>query len=54
MLDHTGIAVAELNRSNAFYERVLSLLSIVFVKEGTAEQSGSGAHAGLKTPNLSP
>jgi hypothetical protein len=49
MLGHTGIAVADFNRSKAFYERALSPLSIVLVMEVTAEQSGGGAHAGFGT-----
>jgi catechol 2,3-dioxygenase-like lactoylglutathione lyase family enzyme len=49
MLDHTGIAVADFNRSKAFYQRALSPLSIVLVMEVTAEQSGGDAHAGFGT-----
>ena len=47
MLDHTGIAVADLNRSKAFYTRALSPLSIGLVVEVTAEQTGRDAHAGF-------
>jgi catechol 2,3-dioxygenase-like lactoylglutathione lyase family enzyme len=47
MLDHTGIAVADLNRSKAFYTRALSPLSIGLVVEVTAEQTGREAHAGF-------
>ena len=47
MLDHTGIAVADLNRSKAFYTRALSPISIVLVLEVTAEQTGRDAHAGF-------
>jgi catechol 2,3-dioxygenase-like lactoylglutathione lyase family enzyme len=47
MLDHTGIAVADLNRSKAFYTRALSPISIVLVMEVTAEQTGRDAHAGF-------
>ena len=47
MLDHTGIAVADLDRSKAFYTRALSPLSIGLVVEVTAEQTGSDAHAGF-------
>ena len=47
MLDHTGIAVADLNRSKAFYTRALSPISIGLVMEVTAEQTGRDAHAGF-------
>jgi catechol 2,3-dioxygenase-like lactoylglutathione lyase family enzyme len=47
MLDHTGIAVNDLNKSNAFYVNALGPLSISLVMEVTAEQTGDGAHAGF-------
>ena len=47
MLDHTGIAVADLDRSKAFYTRALSPLSIGLVVEVTAEQTGRDAHVGF-------
>jgi catechol 2,3-dioxygenase-like lactoylglutathione lyase family enzyme len=47
MLDHVGIAVADLGRSKAFYAKALAPLSIVVVAEVTAEQSGGDAHAGF-------
>ncbi len=47
MLDHTGIALADLNRSKAFYTRALLPLSIGLVMEVTAEQTGRDAHAGF-------
>ena len=47
MLDHTGIAVSDLNKSKAFYVKALGPLSISLVMEVTAEQTGDGAHAGF-------
>jgi catechol 2,3-dioxygenase-like lactoylglutathione lyase family enzyme len=47
MLDHTGIAVSDLNKSKAFYANALGPLSISLVMEVTAEQTGDGAHAGF-------
>jgi catechol 2,3-dioxygenase-like lactoylglutathione lyase family enzyme len=47
MLDHTGIAVSDLNKSRAFYIKALGPLSISLVMEVTAEQTGDGAHAGF-------
>jgi catechol 2,3-dioxygenase-like lactoylglutathione lyase family enzyme len=47
MLDHTGIAVSDLNKSKAFYVNALGPLSISLVMEVTAEQTGDGAHAGF-------
>ena len=47
MLDHMGIAVADFNRSKTFYEQTLLPLSVVLLMEVTADQPGSGAHAGF-------
>jgi catechol 2,3-dioxygenase-like lactoylglutathione lyase family enzyme len=47
MLDHTGIAVSDFNKSKAFYIKTLGPLSISLVMEVTAEQTGDGAHAGF-------
>jgi catechol 2,3-dioxygenase-like lactoylglutathione lyase family enzyme len=47
MLDHTGIAVSDLNKSRAFYLKALGPLSISLIMEVTAEQTGDGAHAGF-------
>jgi catechol 2,3-dioxygenase-like lactoylglutathione lyase family enzyme len=49
MLDHTEITVTEFNRSKDFYEQALAPLSIVLLMEVTADQPGSGAHAGFGT-----
>ena len=47
MLDHTGIVVSDLNRSQAFYSKSLQPLAIGLVAEVTAEQTGAHAHAGF-------
>ena len=47
MLDHTGISVADLNRSKTFYTKALAPLSIGLVMEVSAEQTGGAAHAGF-------
>jgi catechol 2,3-dioxygenase-like lactoylglutathione lyase family enzyme len=47
MLDHIGFAVADFDRSRAFYRDALAPLSIVPIMEVTAEQTGGEAHAGF-------
>jgi catechol 2,3-dioxygenase-like lactoylglutathione lyase family enzyme len=47
MLDHTGIAVADMNRSKALFTKALAPLSLGLVMEVTAEQTGADAHAGF-------
>ncbi len=47
MLDHAGIAVRDLGRSRAFFERALKPLSIVVEAEVTAEQAGAHNHVGF-------
>ena len=47
MIDHTGIAVSDLERSKAFYLEALRPLGITLLAEVTAEQTGGGAHAGF-------
>ena len=47
MLDHTGIAVSDLNKSKTFYVKALGPLSISLIMEVTAEQTGGAAHAGF-------
>jgi catechol 2,3-dioxygenase-like lactoylglutathione lyase family enzyme len=47
MLDHTGIAVSDLNKSKVFYVKALGPLSISLIMEVTAEQTGGEAHAGF-------
>jgi len=51
MIDHIGLAVSDLNRSRAFYAAALQPLGIALVMEVTAEQTGSGAHAGFGAAN---
>jgi len=47
MLDHIGLAVADMERSKAFYEAALKPLGIGLVMEVTAAQTGGEAHAGF-------
>ncbi len=47
MIDHTGFAVSDYERSKAFYGAALKPLSIALIMEVTAEQTGHGAHAGF-------
>jgi catechol 2,3-dioxygenase-like lactoylglutathione lyase family enzyme len=47
MLDHTGFAVTDFERSKDFYIKALAPLSIELFVEVTAEQTGGGAHAGF-------
>jgi len=47
MLDHIGLAVADLARSKRFFLAALAPLSFGLVMEVTAEQTGKEAHAGF-------
>jgi len=47
MLDHIGFAVAELQRSRAFFTAALAPLGIAVQMEVTAEQTGGAAHVGF-------
>jgi catechol 2,3-dioxygenase-like lactoylglutathione lyase family enzyme len=47
MLDHIGLAVADIDRSKAFYEGALKPLGIGLVAEVTAAETGGEAHAGF-------
>ena len=47
MLDHIGFSVSDLARSRAFYEKALAPLGIGKIMELSAEQTGSGGHAGF-------
>ncbi len=49
MLDHIGFAVSHLKKSTAFYSAALQPLGIRLLVELTAQQTGSGAHAGFGT-----
>jgi catechol 2,3-dioxygenase-like lactoylglutathione lyase family enzyme len=47
MLDHIGLAVADMERSKAFYRAALKPLGLGVVMEVTAEETGADAHAGF-------
>jgi catechol 2,3-dioxygenase-like lactoylglutathione lyase family enzyme len=47
MIDHIGFAVSDFARAKAFYTDALKPLGIALIMEVTAEQTGSGAHAGF-------
>jgi catechol 2,3-dioxygenase-like lactoylglutathione lyase family enzyme len=47
MLDHIGLAVADMNRSKAFYEAALKPLGLGVVMEVTAAETGAEAHTGF-------
>ncbi len=47
MLDHIGIAVADMDRSKAFYLAALRPLELGLVMEVTAAETGREAHAGF-------
>ncbi len=47
MLDHIGVAVADLDRSKAFYGAALKPLGLGPVHEVTAAETGGEAHAGF-------
>ena len=51
MLDHTGFAVSDLNKSKVFYASALQPLGITLLFEVTAEQTGGGAGAGFGAAN---
>ena len=45
MLDHVGFAVADAERSKAFYEQALAPLGISLIMSVTPEQTGAGGTA---------
>jgi catechol 2,3-dioxygenase-like lactoylglutathione lyase family enzyme len=47
MLDHIGLAVADMDRSKAFYQAALKPLGLGLVMEVTAVETGAEAHAGF-------
>jgi catechol 2,3-dioxygenase-like lactoylglutathione lyase family enzyme len=47
MIDHIGVAVADLNRAKAFYMSALQPLGIGVIMEVSAEETGADAHAGF-------
>jgi catechol 2,3-dioxygenase-like lactoylglutathione lyase family enzyme len=47
MIDHIGVAVADMERAKAFYAGALQPLGIGVIMEVSAEQTGGDAHAGF-------
>jgi catechol 2,3-dioxygenase-like lactoylglutathione lyase family enzyme len=47
MIDHIGVAVADIDRAKAFYTRALQPLGIRVIMEVSAEETGADAHAGF-------
>ena len=45
MIDHIGLAVADMKRARAFYLNALKPLGIVVIEEVSAEETGGEAHA---------
>jgi len=50
MIDHTGIKVRDLARSNAFYRAALAPLGYQLLMEFSAEVTGADAVAGFGVP----
>jgi catechol 2,3-dioxygenase-like lactoylglutathione lyase family enzyme len=51
MIDHIGIAVANMGRARAFYTSALEPLGVGLVMEVSAEETGGDAHAGFGADN---
>jgi catechol 2,3-dioxygenase-like lactoylglutathione lyase family enzyme len=47
MIDHIGLAVADMERAKSFYAQALGPLGIALLMEVTAEQTGADAHVGF-------
>jgi len=47
MIDHIGIAVADMDRAKAFYMSALEPIGIGVIMEVSAEETGAEAHAGF-------
>jgi catechol 2,3-dioxygenase-like lactoylglutathione lyase family enzyme len=47
MIDHIGVAVADIDRAKAFYTRAFQPLGIRVIMEVSAEETGADAHAGF-------
>jgi len=47
MIDHIGLAVADMKRARAFYQSALKPLGIALIMEVSAEETGGDAHAGF-------
>jgi catechol 2,3-dioxygenase-like lactoylglutathione lyase family enzyme len=50
MLDHVGLPVADMDRSRAFYTKVLAVLGYELVMDVSEEMGGGTAHAGFGLP----
>jgi catechol 2,3-dioxygenase-like lactoylglutathione lyase family enzyme len=47
MIDHIGLAVADMGRAKAFYTSALQPIGIGVIMEVSAEETGAEAHAGF-------
>ena len=47
MIDHIGVAVADMDRAKAFYISALKPIGVGVVMEVSAEETGAEAHAGF-------
>jgi catechol 2,3-dioxygenase-like lactoylglutathione lyase family enzyme len=47
MIDHIGVAVADMDRAKAFYLNALKPLGLGVIMEVSAEETGAAAHAGF-------
>jgi catechol 2,3-dioxygenase-like lactoylglutathione lyase family enzyme len=47
MIDHIGVAVADMDRAKAFYISALQPIGVGVVMEVSAEETGAEAHAGF-------
>jgi catechol 2,3-dioxygenase-like lactoylglutathione lyase family enzyme len=47
MIDHIGVAVADMARAKAFYAHALKPLGVGLLMEVSAEETGDQAHAGF-------
>jgi len=47
MIDHIGLAVADMKRARAFYQSALKPLGIAVIMEVSAEETGGDTHAGF-------
>ena len=47
MIDHIGVAVADMDRAKAFYLSALAPIGVGVLMEVSAEETGAGAHAGF-------
>jgi catechol 2,3-dioxygenase-like lactoylglutathione lyase family enzyme len=52
MIDHIGVAVADMDRAKTFYTSALEPLGVGLVMEVSAEETGGDAHAGFGADNI--